>query len=432
MFSKLTRQESSPPPSLGKRLWVVFAVALAVRVACVVWIPPTPQSAFGPLDDATDYDHLARTLLSNGAFLSPSGEPTAFRPPVYPIFLAIIYSISGVGNLRAVALCHAILGAISSVLLVRLGQRAKFPANASLLAGAIYAVYPAFVFQTPQILSEVLGRTLLLAALLLIFRAVEKGRLAWYAVAGAVLGVTILDKSVFLVCAPFIAAWLLWVAGGSAGRWWLYVGAFLSPLVVVVGSWTVRNYLVSGSLIPVSTNFPITFAHGLTKFCVQTREWYGDRPLLELPENYQEWTQLRYYKGVEEEIELGRDFGSQARDFIRQHPGFFAILTARKALHFWGPFVYNKPVVRLIAFVSMAPILLGGWLFLILSLRRGGNGAKFALLAVLVALPVTLPYALSQADVRYRLGTVEPLWILMASGMAVEIWDWWRRRRQRD
>ena len=48
-----------------------------------------------PVSDPAIYDELAVSILSGKGLSNASGKATAFRPPVYPIFLATIYKLFG-------------------------------------------------------------------------------------------------------------------------------------------------------------------------------------------------------------------------------------------------------------------------------------------------------------------------------------------------
>ena len=406
---------------------IVFFLALGVRLVLVFSSPPTPEAVFTRLNDSTDYDQLARGLFE-GKYRTPSGGPTAFRPPVYPAFLSLVYLLFGKGNLTAVALIQALLGSLNAILAFRLAG-ALFRKNggkaASLLAGLGMALYPAFIFQTCQILTEVLGRTLFLGSLYLLAVGMEKRPGKRLVFAGVLLGLGILTKSVLAAAAPFVIVWAILRYPENRWKRGFY---FALPAVFLVGMWTVRNAAVSGRFIPVSTNFPITFAHGATRFCYYSNLWYGPDPLMPVPDDFQELTQMRFYSGVKEELELGGRYGRMALEYMGDHPGFMIRMTLRKVLHFWSPVIRNTPAKKIVAFVSMAPVLFLGWLGIILGLKRGGEGRWNALLALAVALPVSVPYILSQPDIRYRVSLIDPLWIVIGSWVLVSLF---RRVRNR-
>jgi len=423
-------------------LLLLFFVALLPRLAVVAWRWPTPAEILTPLNDSTDYDFLARSLLEGKGFSAPCGQPTAFRPPLYPLFLAAVYAVFGLTNLGAVAILQAFFGASHAVLLTLLARRAGLRERTALLAGLVAALYPPFLFQTPQILAEVLHRFLQTASLLLLLIGLQDRKPLRVAAAGAMFALAALNKSVLLAAFPFLLVWIFlqtrkWYRVPEPKenpdqvlrRTWRAAILFTLPVVVLLGGWTLRNAAASGTFIPVSTNFPITFAHGVTRFSLYTRLWYGEDRCMTAPADYQELTQLRTYCGVEEELAVGRAEAARARRFIAERPWRFAVLTVRKALHFWGANIRNTRVNEWIALLTMGPVLLAGWIGLVVVFFRRHSSMAFALLALAIALPVTVPYAISQCDVRYRLSLIDPLWIILAAGLLDFLLFRWSKSR---
>lgn len=391
-------------------------LAVVTRVAYIVVRPPVAAQILEPLADATDYDLLARSLISSGSFLNQRGHLTAFRPPIYPAFLALCYMVLGVGNLKAVACVQAVLAGVNAMLggwiAGKLGGK-----RAAILAALGFAFYPAFIAQVTMLLSEELARTQLLLFAGTLLLAFERDWLPWWTASGFLLGLAILNKTVLLAATPLLA--LVILLAGPMTPWkrrWIRVALFTMATAGPVLFWTARNVAAAGRLILVSTNFPITYAHGVTKFSFHTNEWYGDEvKLLEVPDSFQKLTQLRGYRTIEDELDIGRKWRMRADEFIASHRAWYVKLTARKALHFWSPFIRNSTAQQAIALASMGPMILLGWLGAGRLLRTAGVHRATALAWIAMALAVTLPYAMTQADIRYRLALIDPLWIMTSA-----------------
>lgn len=405
-----------------KRILVyIFLFALIIRGLILIFYLPVPEKILTPLNDSTDYHHLAKEILKF-SYSSPSGKPTAFRAPVYPFFLAIIYLVSGEGNLIAVALVQAVLDSFNTVLMSILAFMIWKDTRSILLAGLIGAIYPVFVFQTNQILSEVLHRTIQLIFLIFLIKAVKDGNIKNVILAGIIYALSILNKPVLLIVYPFLCFWLWYVWKKDEIRNRIIMTLIFAVVVMCgVGVWTLRNFFVSGKFIPVSTNFPITFAAGVTKFSFYTHKWYGEEKCMPVTNDYLYLTQLRFYDGIEEELSIGRFYARQAFKFIEEHPAFYVVLTIRKFLHFWSPFIRNKLVIQIIAFISMAPVLLLGWIGIIHTLIKRKDERSYAILAIIIAIPTTLVYAISQPDIRYRVSIIDPIWIIFAVGLILSM-----------
>ncbi|HEY6074918.1 MAG TPA: hypothetical protein VIV15_16450, partial [Anaerolineales bacterium] len=144
----------------------LYVVALLLRLGPVLL---AHQLGIG-LDDMFQYDMLARSLASGNGYrwyaegdlkqLAPyvkfdlssvdydpvRGVPTSFRAPLYPAFLALVYSISGTGTVRffAARLAQAILLGAPLAPLTYLTARRVLSGNeeAARAAGWIVAAYP--------------------------------------------------------------------------------------------------------------------------------------------------------------------------------------------------------------------------------------------------------------------------------------------------
>lgn len=404
-------------------LSLLIAVAVLLRLGVVFLSPPTAESVLTPLNDSTDYHVLAVSLTDGNGWTGPSGQPSAFRPPLYPVFLALTYLIFGTGNLLAVAIIQALIGGLSVWLISACARAFQGSALAALFAALAYTLYPAFLLQVSQILTEELGRALLLGAAFLLATSWQKDQPArWLIGAGVLLGLAVLNKSVLAATLPFVGL-LAGVPTWRNPRQFLQrCIVFTVPVAILLCSWTIRNAAVSGHFIPVSTNFPITFSQGITRHSLYTQQWYGDQlTLLEAPDDFLELTQLRNYSGIEEEIKIGNEWQEKARTWISENPSTFTVLTVRKALHYWGPFIRNSKPVQAIALLTMGPVILLGWLGILTALRTPGQRRKSALLALAIGLPCTLPYAISQCDVRYRLALSEPFWMIFAALVAADL-----------
>lgn len=414
----------APAPNHRRVLLAVFLLALAVRIALILLRPPGTDEVLTHLNDSTDYDLLARNIAAGNGFVNQLGNPTVLRPPVYPLFLAIVYTVTGAGNLTAVALCQALLGALNSVLTIRLTHRAGLGSAASLLAGIIAALYPAFIFQTTLILTEVFHRTLLLAWALAMITSINSPRHAPRIIAGVLYAACLLSKPAMLATIPFVALWLLLA---EAAPWKQRIACALIVLITagaLTGAWTARNAAVSGAFVPVAANFDVTSAHGTSRFGYYAARWYGPERLLPVPDDFLWLTQLRAYSDAREEVAIQAEWRDRLRAFNAANPALHLQLSIRRALHFWSPLINNpNRVASLAALLTMGPVLLLGSIGIIRALNAANPARHLALLCLAVAIPVTIPHALSMPDVRYRTPFVDPLWIPFAAAVSVQCWQ---------
>jgi hypothetical protein len=254
-----------PDPGFDRTLVVLTLVAFAVRAAALLLEPRCPLAG----DESSWLALGLRELGRPNRGLSPLRNRLVFYPPLYPYFIAILHRVFG--TLAGILWVQAALGALLVPALGRAG-RIAFGAKVGLVAAALAAVYPDFVWFSVHFWSETLFVVLLWWALEQVLRADESGSLTASAAAGVLFGLTTLTRELALYLAPLAALWLL-RGRLLGGRWAPRPGAvaraavFVSCLIATLAPWAIRNAIVFHAFIPVSTmgasnlwqgNVPIT------------------------------------------------------------------------------------------------------------------------------------------------------------------------------
>ncbi|MEX2190681.1 MAG: glycosyltransferase family 39 protein [Bacteroidota bacterium] len=205
-----------------------------------------------PVSDEKDYLELAVNFVATGSY-SLGGEPTAFRPPGYPAFLAVVQLIFG-QSITAIRIVQMFLdiGIVAGLYL--LGFR--FGRTTGLVAGLAWALFPPAIIYSGLILSETLSAFLLvLLFATLTFKPFPATTMRSFA-AGLIAGVLILVKS-----------WIVLFAAGLLCFFWIRVRSrsmallFGSGILLVVAPWMVRNVTVFGTPV-ISTNSGINLYMG--------------------------------------------------------------------------------------------------------------------------------------------------------------------------
>lgn len=218
---------------MASRRWVlaILAVSLCVRVGWAV------HAEIRPTADAWQYHQLARSLLDSGRLRlsyqdngqEGDGYVVAWRTPGYPAFLAALYRLGF--TWRGVAIVQALLGALTSLLVVLIGSRVAGP-RVGLVAGLLHALSLHSALYTVQLMSETLSIGLVALALWLLLSR----RYLW---AGLVLGAAILVRPACLFFAPLLVC-VPWVQERR-----LRPGlAALAVTVVTLVPWAARNIVV--------------------------------------------------------------------------------------------------------------------------------------------------------------------------------------------
>ncbi len=391
-------------------LIVIFLLALAIRLAAVLTVPEGIH-----WKDGLEYDSFAASLQRDHAYLNQWGNPSAYRPPGYPVLLLLCGR-----NSTAVRIVQSILGAVT-VLLVYLAGKKISGGRSGLLAAALAAVYPLHIYAAGTYYPAVLLTFFLCAVFLLIIDGRRENSIGKLSAAGALAGLMALTKGSFLP-AMFLAA--VWLAaerqggdasgGGPQLRLRLKQAAvFMIPVLVITGLWGIRNYRALGSFRPLSTNSGYNF-------------WLGSYPGVKadtgnrkLPGQREEELSIR--RAHRGEAELDRAFLRRGLEHVREDPGRFASLVISKALNFWR--FYPSPMTRELKLwekaASAAPYgaaLIFGLFFLLARVRVSPE----VRLIILIFIGYTVVHALFISKVRLRL-PLDSLLIICAAGGVREL-----------
>jgi 4-amino-4-deoxy-L-arabinose transferase-like glycosyltransferase len=277
-------------------------LALAIRIG---WILLTPHYAL--VHDAVDYDRHAAHIVQFGSFETSYSRKTAFRPPAFIWLLSGAYWVFGDGEHRVelARIVNALVGT-GIVALIGVLARMLWGRREALVAMALAAVYVPLLEVGQAVMSEPLFALLMLAAMVCALNR-------WVVLTGVLFGLAVLARANGLILALPLA-WALWE---GRARWWRPALMLVLAALCVI-PWTIRNQLVLGHFVPVSTQFGSAMAGT-----------YNDQAQHD-PENPASWRALAHIPLMREryighirrtnEAVLDQQLRAYAIDYIKDHP----------------------------------------------------------------------------------------------------------------
>jgi len=241
---------------VNRALLAVFILALAVRLLFLfVALPAAPRLAPGfrsvPGMRFDGYHDIALELAAGRGFALPDdGGATAARAPLYPLFLATLYRAAG-PRTDVVLVAHAVLGALTCVVVLLLGWELYGPA-VGMLASLIFTFHPTHLWWSQYVLSESLLTLLVSLAALGLARFGRRRSRSSALAAGVLVGLAALCNSVSLMFPLALVAAAPLLLGGALGAAWRRALLVACATAVVVLPWTARNALRFHELIPVN------------------------------------------------------------------------------------------------------------------------------------------------------------------------------------
>ncbi len=251
---------------------LVLVAALAIRVAEV------QRTSYRPINDAASYLALASQVAHTGDYSTSTAPgtgaggtrgPSAYFPPAFPYFLALVDLVTGhtgpgvtvapgqpgysPASVEPARISQAVLGTITVGLIGLVALEAFGPAVA-LAALLIAAVYPVLVELSAVLVAENLATALILAAVWAALRARRSTRpYRWLAASGILTGLaTLAHVNAFVLVLPL--AWGAWRLRPG----WRSPVLFLVTTVLALAPWLVRDAVVMHKFIRVTDESGIT------------------------------------------------------------------------------------------------------------------------------------------------------------------------------
>jgi 4-amino-4-deoxy-L-arabinose transferase-like glycosyltransferase len=410
-----------------KWLLLVLLTALLVRLAVVGF-----QFESLSATDRDNYRAIAVNLVEDGTY-SLEADPTAFRPPVYPLILSLGLYL-GISHGIWVGGIHILFGVLTVFLTYRVALTISREPVA-LLAAVLVCIDPILLNQSILTMTETTATLLGILAIWILVRMVNNTSKLNIVLTGVTLGVAGLCRPTFFV---FAALGLLVLMFSTTVSWKeqlrtnLLVGCCL---LVTIAPWVIRNQISLGSPVLTTTHGGYTLLLGnnplFYEHLDQPMSTYGaqhfDRGVrrFNISENpsYNFWgpRAMGQTKVISRnEIERDRFHYEVAKYHISQHPQLFARSIVRRVGKLWSPLPNagssNESTSRFILRLAV-----GSWyltLFAVVFLFSVRQSNKWLatpmLLGIVMILAFSCVHAVYWSDMRMRAPLMPTLYLAAA------------------
>lgn len=398
-------------------LWLILAIALVLRVGCLwSYAHEHPRQAVSVVPFLFESGNIAHSLAAGEGFSSPfrvDTGPTAWLPPMYPLLLAGIFRIFGVYTFHAfiaAASLNVIFVTFACVPIFFAGKRIG---GLRVAAGAawLWAVFPNAILIPVQSMWDASLAALLVA---LIFWATlalaESSRVRDWCGYGLLWGITLMTNATLVALLPLLLGWLAYRAHKQQRPWLAHMALSTGIAILCCLPWTVRNYEVFHSFVPLRSGFGLQL-------------WLGNNDdakdifRAELHPIYNSDERARY-------IQMGetaymQEKQQQAMQYITTHPAHEVHLIGTRIISVWsgGTPTPIQDFLRIpslwFRFVLLFNVVVAtGALLGILVLVRSGSAYAFPA----AIFPVVFPWAyyLTLVLPRYRL-PIDPIVMVLTA-----------------
>ncbi len=411
-------------------LWRLLAIGLFLIAGVFfrLWLAALSPQPF--IFDQVEYHRFALGILQKGLYVEPA------RLYGYPLLVALLYRLTGSGNIAAWQTFQALLDSFTALLVFILARRLWRQELVAWLAYLLYLFNPTTSAYTGVLLSEVTGTFLLTALLLLVVLFFQTKKPYWFWLVALFAGFLVQVRPVFLFFSVLVGlasvgwfltgkislkkkVWLsvIFLVLFTSSFWYTVVGNLvyfkqLSP--TTVDNLPVRELYLS---LYVSGRAPYHAKNGYDVYPPEVMKLYNEYSVL--PQNSQE-------RG-----EMAKKYWLLAQQKITADPEAFLFSRLGKFWYVWEKhylFYYQETSNKLrdmAVYWGNATILIIGWLGMFhwgIKQWRSRDSARRLLGGMVVILPVyvSLIHSVSLAEERYSLPAY-PLIFVFASYTLVRL-----------
>ena len=416
---------------LKRNLLIIFPMAVAIIFSILaIYAYGVNNLEFG---DTQDYINAANAFLNGTPYPRESIQHPMFRPPLFPLFIAAIWSIFPDSTL-AVKLAQALLHAATVFIAFKIIYELTSKEIPAFLGALLCAVHPLLAGHTVDFYTEPLHTFLCALAMFWLIKFLKSDKsLNLYAVlTGITFGLATLCRPAILGVAICLVAVIVLIQFVELRKLkYLSASALLiASIFLTIAPWTYYNYRTTGEFILVNDGFSYNLWLGNLPETIQLYE--GGFQSKEENQRFADhvWGTVKIEKV--NELEKTDNYSSlsfnekekvwrrEALENLKQDYGLTARLMIGKTWSFWTPFLnhftYGKKVVALVA-----AFVIGIYVFGIYGasvIWKDNLGRKFVILLVVTFLVTTAIHVLIFGFVRYRVPNVDP-YLSMLTGIAI-------------
>ncbi len=230
--------------------WIIFLVAFSLRLAllCAHDFKLGWEGDGFPKSDAKVYDIVAMNILDGRGFgiYLLGFKYSSISSPLYPLFLAFIYSFFG-HSYMAVKIVQLVIGSLNAVLVYAIGKRLFTRRSVGVISGFIFACYLPHMWWTSALMRELFSTFMFALAYLTMIKAIDESSLKNCVLAGISIGLAILTRGQALVFLPVL------VVCGFIRHVRRQHFSILLFALLTISPWIVRSMIVHNGAIIFET-----------------------------------------------------------------------------------------------------------------------------------------------------------------------------------
>lgn len=335
----------------------IFILAILTRLK-YAWPSLIGLQGFGWGDDE-EYFSVAMSILENGTLVMTSSVIgpgyVAWRMPLFPMVLAVIYKVFGSDPSYAFPFL-ILIGASTCLGTYYLGK-SVFNPFVGVVGAFLTAIDLGLVYYNGFLLSETLFVFLFVICLICVERLKTSHAWYWPFITGIFLGLTNLTRVNFILIVPVVIMWNVYIHRSDL-KLALKKSIIIASIVALTwGGWIIRNLIVLGEFVPFTTQGGYGYIGIYNDLAIQDKSLilYGHWKHIPLPEFAENWSELE-----KERFQRG-----EAVEWIKSNPELAVGVALMQAVHLWQPefggnYLLIHPLLLLIGCIGSARAIKSG------------------------------------------------------------------------
>lgn len=224
-------------------LLVTFLLSLAVRFAAFYQIRPWDAAVLNDtilIKDPLGYHELAIELLQTKSFENYG----AFRTPIYPLFIALIYFFWGVKPWN-VMLVQIGVDSLTVIIVFLLAKEIFEDKRIAIASSLLYAFNILSVLYCNKLFSEILFTFVLTVSILFFIKGLKQNKNISFIISGLLVGTATLVRPISMYLPLCLAVIFVFNKYRSLRMLHNYTG-FICSFLIIIGIWQIRNYVSYG------------------------------------------------------------------------------------------------------------------------------------------------------------------------------------------
>jgi 4-amino-4-deoxy-L-arabinose transferase-like glycosyltransferase len=215
-----------------KKLLYIFIFSFCLRLFFIIFLYQHPEKAFEP--DSFGYVELAENLTDQHTF------PSIFRTPVYPFFIATVYSVFGKFP-QAILIVQYFLDSVTAIFIPLIFYRIFGNVKYSYISGLFYAINPFAIFYSNLILTETLFTCILTLSVYFLILFLRNQQMKYLISSSFLLGIGTLCRPISLYLPLLLVAFVLTIGNRMKDKI-INCLIFLMIFYITLLPWYIRNY----------------------------------------------------------------------------------------------------------------------------------------------------------------------------------------------